>query len=141
MLADYTDAAANYTRLVSDEVDPAGPSWSGYYLDTPPTGQPGIFFTTEENDTACGASYTSPLPAGAVHVVVTYDGATFILYVDGVGNGNAACTPGMTQTNTAFTIGGSSFGGPFYWGYLDEVAVYGTALPATRVKAHYDAGK
>ncbi|HEY6460244.1 MAG TPA: hypothetical protein VIY73_08830, partial [Polyangiaceae bacterium] len=57
ILAEHTDAAGNYSRLISDEIDPAQPTWSGYYLDTPPSGQQGISLTMEENGAACGSTY------------------------------------------------------------------------------------
>jgi RHS repeat-associated protein len=83
------------------------------------------------------------------HVVATYANGTDSLYVDGVLR--TTMTGGETgyASTYAYLVGNgysnslwpSSKGGwyPFN-GTLDEVAVYGTALPAGRVQAHFTAG-
>lgn len=74
------------------------------------------------------------------HVVVTKNGATTKVYLDGVD-----VTPSVTNDTIANTAAvlfiGQTIGGNEYWdGWLDEVAVYPTALSAGRVLAHYNAG-
>ncbi len=74
------------------------------------------------------------------HVVGTYDGTDFKLYVNGVSDAtpvNYAST--ITDQNTALTI--SATGTTNGWnGYLDEVAIYSYALTSTQVRTHYDVG-
>lgn len=88
------------------------------------------------------------------HLVLTYDGAAGLIstYLDSVPGGTRAFTRKVPVdahvTNTPptnvyyevgnFTAGGTSMGNqvPFA-GFIDEVAVYKTALSAVRVAAHY----
>jgi len=76
------------------------------------------------------------------HVVATWDGATARLYVNGVfadvpnaGNGTAVYAPSTTATLTIGSLGDDS--SPFY-GRVDEVAFYGSALSAEKIAAHYN---
>jgi hypothetical protein len=84
-------------------------------------------------------------PAGAVvagssyHVVGTYDGVNQRLYVNGTQVATAALTGGATVTANPLQLASWDGTMEFFRGTLDEVAVYGTALSATRVRAHFDA--
>lgn len=73
------------------------------------------------------------------HVVWTFDGSNARLYK----NGALAKGPlSATQLGAAYAfllIGGDGIAGPFR-GILDDVSLYGTALSAARVLAHYTAG-
>ena len=83
-------------------------------------------------------------PAGAVaagrtaHVVGTYDGTTSRLYVNGTQVAERSAAGGVGASTSALRIGSYSGAGQFFDGVIDEAAVYGAALPAARVKAHYD---
>lgn len=77
------------------------------------------------------------------HLVGTWDGTILRLYVDGTEV--ATNTPGSSPaTNTAAYRLASRWDNGltpyFLTGVLDEVAIYGTALSAGRVTAHYVAG-
>lgn len=82
------------------------------------------------------------------HVVATYaTGVGAKLYVDGVvqtlnGSGSAVTTAIGTSLSTGIRIGRRGNGAPvpFTGAQIDEVAVYDTALTATRINAHYQAG-
>ena len=68
------------------------------------------------------------------------DLSNVILYVDGVERSRTATSRLVSDTPTIFRIGrGEFFGGGFFPGKMDEVAVYDHALPPTRVQAHYAA--
>lgn len=73
------------------------------------------------------------------HAVVTWDGAT----LRGYQNAGAAVTlalAGVSVGTTAAYIGVALPGNTEYFaGVVDEVAIYGTALAAARVAAHYNA--
>jgi hypothetical protein len=79
------------------------------------------------------------------HLVGIYDAATGFasLYVDGVAEdsfsvGGAVCVlPSPALLGLAAGDGALSD----FNGVLDEVAVYGSALPAPRVAAHFNAGR
>jgi hypothetical protein len=86
--------------------------------------------------------YGGPAPVAGTwyHVAGTYDGATAALYVNG--QVVASGTPSGFVTGT---IGGFAVGmradSAFQWaGAADEPALYATALSATRILAHYQAG-
>jgi hypothetical protein len=78
------------------------------------------------------------------HLVLSYDGTTARLYVDGL---PAASVAGSYAVNPSVPlgIGAGSYDGSswqqYFPGSLDEVAVYRTALPAARIRAHYLVGR
>lgn len=81
------------------------------------------------------------IPEGAfAHVVVTFDGAQFLAYVNGKQVGTAPSTQALVKTTVPLTIGAARGGLYCYFhGALDEVALYTTSLSAARVAAHYKA--
>jgi len=85
-------------------------------------------------------------PAGAIvvgntyHVVGTYDGTTQRLYINGAQSVSAALTGAITANTNALYIGSWNGSSEFYRGTADEVAVYSTALSASQVLNHYNAG-
>lgn len=86
---------------------------------------------------------TSTWVAGQTyHVVGVYDGGALRLYINGVQDAIVTFATALAaQTGTPLTIGHSA--NPSYFtldGTVDEVAVYGHALSAARVLAHYVAG-
>jgi hypothetical protein len=93
-----------------------------------------------------GTPFRTRAPAGAVtagarhHVVGTYDGTWARLYVDGSEAAVHSLSGAVDSTTHPLTLGAWSATDEFLDGTLDEVAVYGTALPATRVQAHHNAG-
>ena len=77
------------------------------------------------------------------HLVGTYDGTTLRLYVNGVLVSSNAVTYTQNTTRPLRIAAGRTEDTPaqyFLPGRVDEVAVYGSALSAARVQAHYDAG-
>ncbi len=78
---------------------------------------------------------------GTYHVVGTYDGTTQRLYVNGAQVASTALTGSATTNTQALHFGAWDGTAEFFVGTLDEVAVYGSVLSATRVRAHYDASR
>ncbi len=77
------------------------------------------------------------------HLVATYDGAHERIYVDGVVESSLAASGSLAVVSSALRAGGLSDGtntGNWLTGTLDDVAIYGTALSAARILAHYEAG-
>jgi hypothetical protein len=79
---------------------------------------------------------------GWIHLAGTYDGSRWNLYRNGVQIATTADTVGaLPVTDGEWAIGATGMGwGDFYTGQVDEVAIYGTALSAATVKAHYYVG-
>lgn len=88
------------------------------------------------------------------HYVLTFDGTSIAIHVDGVqGPCGMYCTPnGATSTSilSVLSIGGgyngmddagtpNVFNGGFADAYIDEVAIYPNALTSDRIRAHFEA--
>lgn len=71
------------------------------------------------------------------HVVVTSDGATERLYIDGAFSQGALV--GASSILKVIAFGETPAGGNAFYGCLSELAVYNTTLSAVRVAAHYAA--
>jgi hypothetical protein len=84
-------------------------------------------------------STTVPTAGQKNHLVGTYDGKAIALYVDGQleSSLNANGLVGHYDTTNGLGIGIRYSDGPVFDGVLDEVAIYGSALSAARVRAHY----
>lgn len=89
-------------------------------------------------------------PAGSsrggqlAHLLATYDGTTLRLYVNGVllSSGNPSGGVNLNQVNVTIGNAYQSHGvgaGNWFPGQVQHVAIYGTALSAARVTAHYNA--
>jgi|SRR5690242_18585627 len=70
------------------------------------------------------------------HLVGTFDGATVRFYVDAILQGSAPAAPNVTGGGV-YALG-ANFGGTQHGeSFLSEVAMYGSALSAARVSAHF----
>jgi hypothetical protein len=74
------------------------------------------------------------------HVVGTYDGAAQRLFINGSQVANQALSGGASVTSNPLYIGSWNGSSEFFAGTIDEAAVYGSALGASRVSAHHSAG-
>lgn len=86
---------------------------------------------------------SKPLATGKyTYVVVTGDGSTLLLYIDGVLDASGPTQGSIVQTTPPwFTLGASSdLTQQFFAGDLDEVAIYGVDLTPARILVHYQAG-
>ena len=77
-----------------------------------------------------------------IHLVGTYDGTHWNLYVNGEMAATVADTVGALPVgNAEWAIGATGNGwADSFAGSVDEVAIYDRALTAAQVKSHYDAG-
>ncbi len=74
------------------------------------------------------------------HVVMTYDGTNYVLYINGVQDKTKASLTSVAKHGSGFRIGNVNQWGS-YTGWIDEVALYDKALPAPRVLAHFNAAQ
>lgn len=75
------------------------------------------------------------------HIVMTSNGTTVTLYLDGVSVGTAAAQAFNVSTfGPAYVGAGNTTGVNSLDGQIDEVAFYKTTLSSTRVTAHFNAG-
>jgi hypothetical protein len=82
---------------------------------------------------------TSDIPStGWHHLVATKNGATINVYLDGVDVTGATTDSTIVDNASTLWIGRSGQGR--WYGKIDEVAIYDTALSGARVAAHYAAG-
>ncbi|MDQ2939059.1 MAG: LamG domain-containing protein, partial [Actinomycetota bacterium] len=76
------------------------------------------------------------------HVAATKNGATAKLYIDGVDVTGTVTNATLVNTADNLAIGREQPSGTEdFNGTVDEVALYNSALSATQVKLHYDAGR
>jgi hypothetical protein len=71
------------------------------------------------------------------HIVVTKSGSTSRIYVDGANVTGTVTNRTLTNSTSVLRVG--SNGTNDFSGTIDEVAVYGSALSAATVSAHYAA--
>jgi hypothetical protein len=103
-----------------------------YYSSTNSRWQADLNGATTVNGAAATTNTTYYLAA-------TYDGTQLRLYV----NGSLAGGPTTVTANLAYgtaLIGSFNASSEFCTGRIDEPAIYSTALSATRILAHYNAG-
>jgi hypothetical protein len=92
-----------------------------------------------------GSSYTvtdsgTPTLNGWDYLVLTRNGSTLTLYVNGVSVATGTANGALNTSTGILAIGRTGSSSSHYFdGSIDEVAIYGTALSASRILAHYNA--
>jgi len=103
------------------------------------TGSGGVVFRVWKGGSAREVATGSTLVRAGQwsHVVGTWDGSTMTVYVNGTARGSASVAAPIDSSSNPLYL--ASVWASYDWvnGSLDEVAVYGTALPAARVQSHY----
>ena len=118
------------------------PPTDGYTMTFNPGTPQEMYFTPLEGGGSSQVT-TKAVSAGAwTHVVVTFDTVTLRLYLDGKQVSSYGQPVAVGAAKSPFVVGGD-FGGSSspYAGLVDEVALYGSALTATRIAVHYAVGK
>ena len=116
-----TGTSNNYDRHVY--MDAQGKVWFGVYNN-------GSYTVNTANSLNDGQWH---------HVVGTMDATGPTLFVDGKKVGHNGGTSSAQPYNGYWRIGGDSpwSGNPYFNGTIDDVAIYPTALPLTKVQQHY----
>ena len=138
---------------VSASVDIGSPR-AGWYLaqdgGTFGTGDSWVLRGFYQHTTTPMFQVNAPIAAGWNHIVVTFDGTTACMYVNGVlgfsttntfspSTGLLSANTYVPNTGSAFVVGARSDHGFPFPGNVALPAIYGTALTASQVAAHYAA--
>jgi hypothetical protein len=121
------------------------PNRNGYILYLLPSDpDPSAVHTSFEYDAPDGAQtgIEGPLAAASAyaHYVATFDGTKASLYIDGTLADSRPVNASIAARMSEFVVGREAATGRYHFaGAIDEVAVYGNALPIARVIAHRDA--
>jgi len=121
---------------------------NGFTLSTD-TGSRPQFLLAESSTTKAQSTASTQMAVGTwYHVVGTFDDANdrARIYVNGSLERESSYTGRITYASSRDLLLGKQVktylqSSRFLQGSLDEVAVYGSELPAATVKEHYDAGR
>lgn len=133
------EAWINPSSLPSDTTATIMRKGGEYLLRLHPSG--GVTFRLSKEGAANELSTPdNPISAGRwSHVVATWDGAAMTVYVNGSRRASAVLRGRLDRTADALHHGSSYGSYDWFAGKLDEPAIYGSALSAARVQAHYAA--
>ena len=113
------------------------------------------YFMEQLNGRVNGGVNTNPTSSGNItersgsvtinnglwnHVAVTYDGASLLIYVNGVQNGSRSVSGNLFNNNTSLYIGDWQSSGRSFTGMIDEVGVWGRALSQAEIGQLYNNG-
>jgi hypothetical protein len=132
----YVEAWVNTTSSNMPEADIVRKRLYGYDLFPTPAVQPAITVDDQRSTayTAIGSAMVTD--DRWHHLVGTYDGARVCIYADGhmascQSAGTIYYRPGMTAIERA-----GGFGGYYFNGKIDDLAIYGVALSASQILTH-----
>jgi hypothetical protein len=145
-------ASSSADPIVVKDKHVTAPNYAGYYLTLDPTYGP--YFQLEGSSTAYLYKYASTVTLSSLcdgnwhYVAATYDGSNTLagmaLYVDGAAiattNASAGTITSMTTTDPFYIGKKVTTVTRAFYGSMDEVAVYGSALTGTEVLTHYNTG-
>src|SRR6266508_4078199 len=161
----FTHTAAYRTQVLADEplaywrlgessgtsaADASGNANTGTYAGSPALGATGaldgnlIWANSSgtlgfKRNNVNAASAAGALTSSYKHFVVTYDGVTLRWYVNGALSTSTALSYPANASSAALTLGLGD-AGQYGKNVLDDVAVYQTALSATRIAEHQNVG-
>lgn len=108
-------------------------------------GQLRVVFERWDHDVMVSSVTSKPRPPDEFsHVVVSADGSTVTLFVDGVAEADApegTIAIGASAANLSWAAKSDHFSNEFLSGVVDEGALYTHPLATDRVRAHYLAGR
>jgi hypothetical protein len=133
--------SASYQRLFAREL-PTSPREGYLVFVRGPTAADPSTFSVERwvTDATNQCPQTAAIAQVWHHFVATYDGATSRIYLDGALAASQPAPLALNATAASLYLGASAFDAAGYFaGVVDEAAVYGTALTAARVSAHFHA--
>jgi hypothetical protein len=133
-----TTTAAPTCALSSGQFGAPRSGWLIYQVDTGWS-----FRMYNQNGTTASLNIVggpTPVIGTWYHVAAVYDGTNAFVYVNGVQTATGVPTGYVPSAGGALFIGGRADSAYWWNGTADEVAVYGKALPASEIDAHYKNG-
>jgi hypothetical protein len=134
---------------VADGVSP-DPGQGRHRVRPRPVAQPTFYLAITSgyavagfNSTSAGIVQivTSTVTAGSwQHLVMTFDGTTFILYRNGNSVASAAVAGNIVATTAVLSLGSKDASGGWYDGRLDEATLYNKVLTPAQALADYQRG-
>lgn len=132
-------ALSNYPILIGQ--DDAQHNLKGFNFGLFSTVEQGFYCNVAVNGVWKQATNNAALSAGTwYHLATVFNGATILLYKNGVQVGSIAASGSMTPSSNPIYLASCPTPTDYLNGTLDECAGYGYALTADRIKAHYQAG-
>jgi hypothetical protein len=133
---DFTDDS--WPKIVTKSGSDANGK-QGYTMEISPEGNVSCALFSDDEWTGVNA----PIEMGVTsHVVLTHDGVTARLYINGEEVGSFVRALPIRDTDAPLTFGSNALvdGGSNLSGVLDEVAIYDYPLSAARIREHYETG-
>lgn len=132
-------ASGTFPSLISK--GDAHTSALGWNLWYDPSQSRRLFFLRDNVTITSPVGFAVPAAGTRAFLAVNYDGTNMHFYLDGVEVGTGVAASWVTGTGTgAMTLGKSADSGTNGDVDFDEVAIYNTALSASRILAHYNKG-
>ncbi len=134
-------STSGYSGVISKNDDLGGPPSEGFLVFVSPDAGDFGFQRLDGDNASTAVSTAAASTTSFLHVVATFDGLDMILYVNGEPQGTQTAAFSIAGAMADFVLGAEAGGTANYFtGVLDEAAVYDSALPSERIKAHYLAG-
>lgn len=129
---------ATNPRLIAN--DNVGSSKKGIEIGIN-AGATAMFINIGYNSNNANVSYSHTFIVNTwYYFAFTYDGVTAIFYINGVNVAQSTVNQTLVAGGFSYNIGRDpAYSGDYVPGFMDEVAVYSTALSPARIAAHYNA--
>ena len=133
----YPTSTGYYRGMAEKQLPGFDYPWAQYALNyLGNTSRPN--FNVDINNIAYGVAADEPIPLNAwTHLAGTYDGETLKLYVNGALVKTEMSPSGPIASSPDLFYMGKPPSNAYYYGKLDEVALYSSALSAQEIEHHY----
>lgn len=137
------DSFAVGSYLVSKSRDVSDSTPDGYSLRFS-SGKVRAEFWSASDNLLKGTTGATALPTGTwVHLAMTYDGLSLIVYVNGVQDASSSVTGTIASSARKLTFGTLAYNQPNHFrfdGLMDEVFIYNRALSLSEINVLYQRG-
>jgi len=125
----YSVTPNNNTRII--QLQNGNGATNNYSYTITLNGTHNLSFGVYNSNNGYNVFSPNPMPANTwVHYACVKSGTNLILYVNGVSSANATCPATINNITDGFLYIGSDYGSGFYFGYLNNLRIVGSALYA-----------